>query len=96
MVRPKIRKGKIKKGDAQLKFKTDRNKGWIHTCFTIFCIGMLVFLGIVFCVVIVAKIFPEVLCIDENFADKYITIFASLFVGGIMSYAISIFFQNKQ
>ena len=47
MVLPQIKKGKIKKGDAQLKFKKDRNTGWLHTWVTIIVIAILVILTLV-------------------------------------------------
>ena len=48
MVLPQIKKGKIKKGDAQLKFKKYRNTGWLHTWVTIIVIAILVILTLVF------------------------------------------------
>ena len=94
MVLPQIKKGKIKKGDAQLKFKTDRNKGWIHTWVTIIVIAILVILTLVFVFSIVVLFVPSIKGLvgaKETFLySMYLSSFISTIFGGIVGYIISI------
>ena len=94
MVLPQIKKGKIKKGDAQLKFKKYRNTGWLHTWVTIIVIAILVILTLVFFLSIGVLFVPSIKGLvgaKETFLySMYLNSFISTILGVIVGYIISI------
>ena len=94
MVLPQIKKGKIKKGDAQLKLKKDRNTVWLHTCATLIVIAILIILTLGFVFSIAVLFVPPIKGLvgakETFFYSMYLNTFISTSLGGVVGYIISI------